>query len=177
MEGRASTPITGCYTLQREVYQDHRGHFSELFRSCDFEEKFVQRNVSLSKKNVLRGMHSMWSKPQGKLVSCLYGKVWDVVFDARLMSPTFMKGYAIELDYQKLNAIYVPPGCLHGFLTLSDVAVVEYDCTTYYQQKYDGGAKWDSLEIKKLFPPNINPVLSSKDEKLPTLTEFLRFKK
>lgn len=118
----------------------------------------------------------MTRQPQGKLVTCVYGSVWDVVFDARPMSPTFMKGYAIELDHKKLNAIYVPPGCLHGFFTLSDIAVVEYDCTTYYQQKFDGGVKWTSSEIKKLFPPSINPVLSSKDDGLPSLQEFLRSK-
>lgn len=169
--------ISQAFTIRREPYQDPRGVFCEVFRACDINKKVIQRNVSVSKKNVLRGMHSMVYKSQGKIVTCLYGKIHDVIFDARPMSPTFRRGYALELSGEKMNSVYCPPGCLHGFLVLSDVAVVEYDCTTYFEPRFDGGVKWNSPEIRKFFPQNINPVLSSKDDKLGSLDEFLRHKR
>jgi dTDP-4-dehydrorhamnose 3,5-epimerase len=168
--------IAGSYLIKREPYKDHRGFFCEVYRACDIKGKWNQRNVSVSKKNVLRGMHSMTYKGQGKLVTCLYGKVLDVIFDARPMSPTFKRGVALELTHEKMESIFAPPGCLHGFLVLSDIAVVEYDCTSYYEPRLDGGVRWDDPEIKRFFPKDLKPVLSLKDEKLGTLSEFIKLR-
>jgi dTDP-4-dehydrorhamnose 3,5-epimerase len=177
MEKIEINEIINAYMIRRtEPHRDARGFFSEVYRACDIEGKFVQRNVSASKKNVLRGMHSLWSKPQGKLITCLYGKIWDVIYDARPRSPTFGRGYALELSHDKMNSLFAPPGCLHGFLVLSDLAIVEYDCTSYFEPRYDGGVKWSDPQIKKFFPQGISPVLSSKDEKLGSLSEFIRLK-
>ncbi|MGA1772387.1 MAG: dTDP-4-dehydrorhamnose 3,5-epimerase family protein [Flavobacteriaceae bacterium] len=175
---KTELPIAQAYTITtRDVYEDGRGLFCEIWRKNDSTEKnFLQRNVSVSKKNVLRGMHSMTYKAQAKLVTCIYGQVLDVIVDARRLSPTFKCGYALTLDYKKMNSIYVPPGVLHGFLVLSEVAVVEYDCSNYFEKRYDGGARWDSPEIKKYFPKDLKPVLSSKDDKLPSFEEFVRQK-
>lgn len=168
--------IAGCYTIQRDPYKDHRGYFCELYRACDIPGKWIQRNVSISKKNVLRGMHSMTYKGQGKLITCLYGKILDVVYDARPKSPTFRRGIALELEHEKMDSLFAPPGCLHGFLVLSDMAVVEYDCTSYFEPRYDGGVLWSDPEIKRFFPKNLTPVLSFKDEKLGSLSEFIRLR-
>lgn len=168
--------IAGCYTIHRDPYKDHRGYFCELYRACDIPGKWIQRNVSISKKNVLRGMHSMTYKGQGKLITCLYGKILDVVYDARPKSPTFRRGIALELEHEKMDSLFAPPGCLHGFLVLSDMAVVEYDCTSYFEPRYDGGVLWSDPEIKRFFPKNLTPVLSFKDEKLGSLSEFIRLR-
>jgi len=168
--------IANAFTVKRTPHKDPRGYFCEVYRACDIKGKWVQRNVSISKKNVLRGMHSMTYKGQGKLITCLYGTILDVIFDARPLSPTFKRGVALELSHEKMNSIFAPPGCLHGFLVLSDMAVVEYDCTSYFDERYDGGVRWDDLEIKKYFPRGLNPVLSLKDEKLGSLSEFVRRK-
>jgi dTDP-4-dehydrorhamnose 3,5-epimerase len=166
--------VQDCYVVQRKVHWDDRGSFCELLRVYPDEAyNPVQQNQSFSFGGVLRGMHTQKKDPQGKLVTCLYGTVLDVIFDVRPESPTFNQGLAVQLDMRQVNSIWVPPGCLHGFLTLSEFAVVHYSCSSYYDPSSDGGVRWDSPGIKELFPEGFYPQLSAKDRALPTLSEFL----
>lgn len=165
--------VKDAFTLERKVFEDDRGYFAELFREESDQTKFIQHNTSFSFGGVLRGMHMQTNRPQGKLVTCLYGTVLDVIFDVRRNSPTFLKGCAKVLDFKALNAIYAPEGCLHGFLVLSQFAVVHYSCTEHYDPESDGGVSWESPEIRQLFPEDISPTVSLKDQALPPLGEFL----
>lgn len=167
--------VKGSYTVERKVHTDERGTFCELLRADDHRPKFKQQNQSFSFGGVLRGMHTQSKKPQGKLVTCLYGTVLDVIFDIRKGSPTYMQGLAKMLDFEAVNSLYVPPGCLHGFLALSKFAVVHYSCTEYYDPESDGGVNWESPKIRELFEvADIDPIVSLKDQALPSLDEYLK---
>lgn len=166
--------IQDAFMYLRKVHVDDRGSFNEVLRdNIRGLPKFVQQNTSLSYGGVLRGMHAQKKNPQGKLVSCVYGTILDVVFDIRPNSPTFGKGIEKVLSNSMGNSIYAPPGCLHGFIALSRFAVVHYSCTTYYEAEHDGGVNWQSPEIRGFFPEDITPMVSRKDLSLPTLSEYL----
>mgnify|MGYP000441893370 FL=1 len=83
------TKFTGLIFYKRETFRDKRGYFRELFIEKDLKKKFVFDYYSLSKKNVLRGIHLQLKKPQGKLITVLSGKIFDVALDCRPKSKTF----------------------------------------------------------------------------------------
>lgn len=165
--------IEGALSIVRKLYEDDRGNFCELHREGGTLPPFVQHNQSFNFFGSLRGMHFQKNNPQGKLVSCLYGTVMDVLFDLRPESSTFMKGCAIDLSSKNLNSVYVPPGVAHGFLTLSRFAVVHYSCTALFDKESDAGVNWTSPEIRELFPEEFVPTVSPKDRLLPTVSEYL----
>lgn len=170
--------IDGAFVMLRKVYQDDRGTFGELLREgmhpLPFPEKFVQQNASYSEFGVLRGMHLQRNDPQGKLVTCLLGEVLDVIIDLRPESPTFLRTASLRLNWQNGEALYSPPGCAHGFLSLSRMSVVHYNCTSFYNPEFDGGVRWDSPEIVEHFGHDLVPILSAKDRSLPTVKEYLK---
>lgn len=165
--------VSGAKIYFKKIHEDDRGNFAELFREESLEKKFVQQNTSTSYGGVLRGMHIQNKNPQGKLISSLYGTILDVVFDVRPDSKTFGKGFSRILDSKSLTSLYVPEGCLHGFIALSRFAVVHYSCTTYYEPEHDGGVRWNSPELRHFFPEDISPMVSQKDQQLPLLSEYL----
>jgi dTDP-4-dehydrorhamnose 3,5-epimerase len=115
--------------IDRKTFDDDRGSFSEAFRASDWNEKFVQDNISISKFGVLRGLHHQTNNPQGKLVSVIFGTIQDVVVNLETR----------EVHYFDLNmgdTLWVPPNYLHGFLSLSH-SVVFYKCTNYYDEHSD----------------------------------------
>src|ERR1043165_5421411 len=120
------------------TFQDHRGHFVELYKSSDFRKAgipdvFVQDNYSYSTKGVLRGLH--YQNPphaQGKLIQCMTGSILDVCVDVRPSSPTFGKWDSLQLSSSEIRLLYIPPGFAHGFYVISEEAVVVYKCTAEY---------------------------------------------
>ncbi len=170
--------LPGLFLIKPKVFEDHRGHFFESFREDvlaqnGVETKFIQDNQSLSQKGILRGLH--FQDPpfaQGKLVRVIKGAVLDVAVDIRKNSPTYGKHVAIELSESNFLMMYVPVGFAHGFLTLQDNTIFSYKCTDYYHPEVEGGILWNSPELN--IPWNIeHPVLSAKDEKLPTFNDFI----
>ena len=113
-------------------FEDDRGVFSEVYHTIknDLGITFVQDNFSISKKNVLRGLHIQRKKPQGKLVTCVKGSVLDVAIDLRSMSANFGKVYTFILTGNK--QVYIPAGFAHGFLSQEDDSCVYYKCTKSY---------------------------------------------
>ena len=114
------TCLEGVIVIEPEVYLDERGYFQETFNTKNFKsigigENFVQDNLSRSKKNVLRGLHFQKNNPQGKLVRCGTGTVFDVVVDIDPSSKNFLKYFSIELSDQNLKMLWVPAGYAHGF--------------------------------------------------------------
>lgn len=134
-------------------------------RSINFRPHQVM--VSRSKANVLRGMHAQARDPQAKLVTCVQGRVLDVIFDCRPGSPTYGKHDLILLESPE-HIVYVPSGCLHGFYALDD-AVVVYAADRLYDPASDGGVRWDALGIDW---PTDAPIISDKDASLGTLEEW-----
>ena len=169
------TRIKGVYIIDVKTFGDNRGYFMETYKEEDFIDaglnyRFVQDNQSSSRKGVLRGLHFQTKHPQGKLVRVLQGKVYDVALDLRKGSESFGKYYGLILDSEKQNMSYIPEGFAHGFYVLSDEAVFAYKCTDFYDPDGEGGLMWNDPLIGidwKTIAPQVNPLLSDKDQKHP----------
>ena len=167
--------INGLFEIQPKVFGDSRGYFFEAYSEKDFFEvglkmKFVQDNQSFSTKGILRGMHFQKHHPQGKLVRCVQGKVYDVAIDLRKDSPTFGQYYGVILDSETQNQFYIPEGFAHGFYVLSETAIFAYKCTDFYHPEDEGGLMWDDATIGidwTSVAPDVKPLLSDKDTKHP----------
>jgi len=170
------TKLPGVLIIEPEVFGDSRGFFKETFqaqryREAGIEHDFVQDNHSRSQKGVLRGLHFQIAKPQGKLVSCSQGAVFDVVVDIEPLSSTFGQYVGVKLSGDDHRQIWVPPGYAHGFCVLTDTADFHYKCTDYYDSSDEGGLIWNDpdVAIKWLID---QPLLSERDAKLPSLKEL-----
>jgi len=169
------TSIEGCFELQPRIFADDRGRLVKTFHQDIFESNglktdFKEEYYSVSKKHVLRGLHFQ-TPPYDhvKCVTCLSGKIFDVVVDLRKNSPTFKQYFSIELDAEKGNMLYIAKGMAHGFFVLSDSAIFLNRTTTVYAPNNDAGIRWDSCEIDW---PSMQPILSEKDKEMICLTNF-----
>lgn len=142
--------ISGAALVEIEPFGDERGFFARSFCRQEFSDagldlNIVQSNLSQNAaKGTLRGMHYQGSpKPDPKLVSCIQGAIFDVVVDIRKGSKTFCRWYGVELSAQNRKALFVPPGCAHGFLTLRDDAVVHYQMGEEFIPDLARGVRWN----------------------------------
>ena len=170
------TKLPGVVILEPEFFRDSRGGFMEFYHSSKYQQlginyNFVQDNFSLSKKNVLRGLHFQKNSPQGKLVTCLSGRVLDVVVDLRSESPTFGQMFSIILDSETRIQLWIPRGFAHGFAVLSESADFFYKCTDPYCPDDESGILWNDPDLNIDWPSE-SPILSVKDQKLPKLSQF-----
>ena len=161
------TPLIDASVITVDKYEDERGFFMESFNEEQFLKeigsyKFVQDNHSKSSKGVLRGLHYQVEKPQGKLVRCIQGAVYDVILDLRKSSSTFGLWFSITLDNPE-TIMWVPPGFAHGFYTVTDTAEIQYKTTDYYHPKSQQTLLWNELDI--IWPIMNPPLLSDKDVK------------
>lgn len=176
-----TTRLPGVLIIEPTVYGDHRGFFLETFHAERYQDiigantTFVQDNHSRSSYGVLRGLHFQKTKPQGKLVRVVQGEVFDVAVDINPESDTYGQYEAVLLNEDNKRQFYVPPGYAHGFVTLSETADFEYKCTEYYDPNDEGGILWNDPSIG-IDWPIANPLLSNKDQELPTLLEYNRTK-
>ena len=172
------TPIKDLLLIETTIFADERGSFQETFRQDIFAQQgispdFVQSNQSRSKRHVLRGLHFQTAHPQGKLVRTVWGEIYDVAVDLRKESPTLGKWYGILLGQENRKQLYIPPGFAHGFLTLSDEAIVLYDCTDYYDAAGQDGIIWNDPTLAIDWPIGENhPILSEKDRHNKTFAEY-----
>ena len=144
--------IDGLYTILPTVHGDKRGYFTETYNERDMKEAgldmvFVQDNQSSSTKGVLRGLHFQKKHPQGKLVRCIRGTVFDVAVDLREGSKTFGQWYGVELSEDNHLQFYISPGFAHGFLVLSDIAEFCYKVTDFYTPGDEGGIAWNDPSV------------------------------
>ncbi|MBM9593902.1 dTDP-4-dehydrorhamnose 3,5-epimerase [Roseitranquillus sediminis] len=174
------TGLPGVMVLTPKRFGDARGFFAETWNrrtlaAAGLEADFVQDNHSLSARaGTLRGMHFQ-APPhaQGKLVRCGRGRLFDVAVDVRRGSPTYGAWVGEELSHENGRQVWIPPGFLHGFLTLEDDTEVVYKCTGYYAAAADGGVRWDSCGIDWPLPAGLSaPILSDKDAAAPPLEAF-----
>lgn len=172
------TILPGVKIVEPQVFGDHRGWFMETYSEAKFKEagieiNFVQDNQSFSAtKGTLRGLHYQLNpKAQTKLVRCTKGSIFDVAVDIRKGSPTFGKWVGIELSEENKKQLLIPQGFAHGFMTLTDNVEVQYKVDELYAPECDRGIIWNDPAIGILWPMEITPVLSAKDEKAPLLAD------
>lgn len=167
------TPLDGVLILELDSYADERGFFLESYHQQRYEQlgiqsSFVQENHSRSTRGVLRGLHGQSQYPQGKLVRVVRGTVFDVVVEANPEAQAFGQWFGVELSDTNHRQLWIPPGYLHGFQVLSDIADIEYKCTEIYRPDDEIGLAWDDPMLKIEWPLE-NPVLSAKDQRWPNL--------
>lgn len=174
-----ATALPGVVRIEPDVHGDHRGFFLETFREDAYLERvtqglrFVQDNHSQSRRGVLRGLHCQVRRPQGKLVRCVRGEVFDVAVDIDPESATFGRWVGVTLSAENHHQLYVPPGYAHGFQVVSEVADIEYKCTDYYDPGGESGLLWNDPEVGVEWPL-AEPGLSAKDRLLPTLAQWAK---
>ena len=163
--------------IEPDVFRDDRGFFFESYHKQRFAElgvteEFVQDNHSRSMQGVLRGIHYQdMSAPMAKLVRCTLGRILDVAVDLRAGSPTFGRWSAAELSADNKRQLLVPVGFGHAFLTLSDVAEVQYKCSGFYTPGAEGAIVWNDPELAIDWPIK-DPVVSAKDRAAPSLRSY-----
>lgn len=168
--------IEGVAIIQPNHFEDERGFFLESYNKDRYAKAglnydFVQDNHSHSSKGVLRGLHYQRTKPQGKLVRVVKGKVFDVAVDMRQTSSTFGQWESVILSEKNKIQFWVPPGFAHGFLVLSDTADFEYKCTDYYNPDDEGSILWNDPNLGIQWPID-DPKLSKKDACAPKITDL-----
>jgi dTDP-4-dehydrorhamnose 3,5-epimerase len=163
------TALPGVFVLSPTIYRDGRGEFFETFNLRDITDAglptlWPQDNFSLSRKNVLRGIHYQVQQPQGKLVRVTHGAVLDVAVDLRRTSAHFGKHVAIELDNESCEMIWIPAGFGHAFLVLTETAGFAYKVTDYYSHAGERTIAWDDPDIAIPWPISAaDVILSDKD--------------
>ena len=146
------TDIEGLCIIETALYGDERGYFTETYNKQDMEAlgldmEFVQDNQSLSLKGVLRGLHYQKEHSQGKLIRVIRGEVYDVAVNLRKGSPTYRRWHGEILSEKNRRQFYISPGFAHGYLVLSDEAVILYKCTDFYHPEDEGGIAWNDPAI------------------------------
>ena len=167
-----NTKFKGLKIIKGVNHYDNRGYFRETFKNIFFKnEKFVFWCMSKSKKNVLRGLHLQTKFQQGKFVSVIKGKIFDVVVDLRKKSKTYGKKHSIILSNKNSTSLFVPAGFAHGFCSLENESIVFYGCTNYRSKRDEVGILWNDKVLKIKWPVR-KPIISRKDRKNITLEKF-----
>ena len=177
------TKIHDAWLLKPKVFGDARGFFLEswnrdMFRDIGLDLDFVQDNYSRSSKGVLRGLHyQIGEAAQGKLVSVGSGEAFSVMVDLRQSSPTFGVWDGYVLNTETHDRLYVPPGCAHGFLVLSETCDFFYKVTTPYNPQAERALRWNDADIGIDWPLEIGlePILSAKDQAAPSFADCVKY--
>lgn len=164
------TKLKGAYLIEIEQKQDERGFFARSFCKKEFQQhgidfNIAQCNISFNKnKGILRGMHYQ-SAPyeEAKLVSCIRGKIYDVMIDLRKDSATYCQWHALELSAEDYKTLYIPKGFAHGFQTLENNSAVFYQMSEFYHPECAKGIKWNDPLFSIKWPFNVQN-MSEKDK-------------
>lgn len=173
-----TTPLSGLLLIRPDVFGDERGFFQETwnlrrYTEAGLDRHFVQDNLSLSRRGILRGLHFQNPKPQGKLVHVLQGEVFDVVVDIRADSPTFGQWYGTHLSSENHLQLFVPEGFAHGFCVTSETALFAYKCTDFYDPEAEFSLLWNDPSLGIEWPVE-SPELSQKDRDALPLERYSR---
>jgi len=171
------TALPGVLILEPRIFKDARGAFCETYNERLMEQaglptRWVQDNFSVSKRNVVRGVHYQIRNTQGKLVRATHGVVWDVAVDLRRSSPTFGNHVGVELSGENGRMFWIPEGFGHGFVALSETAGFAYKVTEYYSPADERTLLWNDSSLAIPWPVSAEQaVVSEKDQQGQTLLE------
>tara|TARA_B100000401_G_scaffold368388_1_gene266903 strand:- start:128 stop:655 length:528 start_codon:yes stop_codon:yes gene_type:complete len=167
------TNFKDLFLLKNHPYKDKRGYFKELIKENKIKLKFPFFVMSYSKQNVIRGLHIQTKNSQGKLVTVIKGKIFDIALDLRKNSKTFGKYFKCILSESNSNSIFIPPGFAHGFQALEKNNYIIYSCTKYRDSKSEVAIKFNDDQLKIKWPIKKH-ILSKKDK---NAMSFLSYKK
>ncbi len=168
---KTKTKFKDLFLIQQDRFLDNRGYFKELIKENNFNLKFPFVVMSYSKKDVIRGLHIQTKNSQGKFLSVIKGKIFDVALDLRKNSKTYGKYFNCILSEKNSKSIYIPPGFAHGFCGLDKENYVIYSCTKYRNSRTEVGIKFDDPFLKIKWPVK-KPIVSVKDRKNISFTEY-----
>ena len=165
------TKFKDLFIFKNKSFKDKRGYFKELIKEKQIKKKLPFTVMSYSKKNVIRGLHIQTKKSQGRFISALKGRVYDVAVDLRKNSKTFGKYFSCILSEKNSQSIYIPPGFAHGFCGLDKENYIIYSCTQYRDANSESAIKYNDKKLNIKWPIK-NPVISKKDQNAITFIEF-----
>lgn len=177
-----NTSLSGLYKIHLKIFNDERGSFIEtfrenLFKEMGIKEHFVQDMTSISKKNVLRGLHYQIQNPAGKLIYAARGRMLDVAVDLRIGSKTFGKYESFELEENDGLQLYLPPGMAHGFVALDEINELRYRSTEYYNPEDEAGLFWNDVNVGIDWGVNKSDlIINDRDMNFPVLKAITRDK-
>jgi len=170
--------LEGAYLINNFSIGDNRGRFTKCFEKDIYAGIGIEFNLnetftSVSSKNVIRGLHFQIRNPQAKLISVAAGKVWDVIVDLRVNSPTYKKWISVELSAENHRTLYVPRGFAHGFASMEDNTIILYLCDGKYNKDADTGIRFDDPEIGIEWPIDLEKSIhSNRDMMLMSFKEY-----
>lgn len=174
------TEIDGICVIEPTMFGDERGGFMETYNKEEFTEagianEFVQDNQAFSHQGVLRGLHFQKTHPQAKLIRALKGEVFDVAVDMRSRSATYGMWFGVTLSENNRKQLYVPKGFAHGYLVLSEEAIIAYKCDDFYHPEDEGGLLWNDKDVQVQWPKlpdGKEHILNERDLHFPTFQEI-----
>jgi dTDP-4-dehydrorhamnose 3,5-epimerase len=162
----------GIKIFKTEIFKDKRGFFREIYKKKLIKNtNFIFDCLSISKKNVLRGLHIQTKNSQAKFLTVIRGEIFDVAVDLRKKSKTFGRYFSINLSSKNYCSIYIPEGFAHGFCCLDKENIVYYRNSNYRNKNNEIGILWNDPDINIKWPIK-NPILSVKDKNNFSLKEY-----
>ena len=163
-----ATRIADVQVIEPRVFEDSLGLFFESYNErvlagFGILGPFVQDNQSFSRQDVVRGLHYQIQQPQGKLIRCISGEIFDVAVDLRRHSPTFSQWVGERLSSSNRRMIWIPAGFAHGFMVLSESAEVLYKATDFYAPQHERTLLWNDPTMQIEWPQKDRAILSDKD--------------
>ena len=165
------TKFKDLFIIKNKSFNDKRGYFKELVRENRISKKFPFLVMSYSKKNVIRGLHIQTKDSQGKFVTVIKGRIFDVAVDLRKNSKTFGKYYTCILSEKNSKSIFIPPGFAHGFQALEKENYIVYSCTKYRNKKSETAINFNDKNLKINWPIK-KPIISKKDKNAISFLDF-----
>ena len=165
------TKFKDLFIIKNKSFNDKRGYFKELVRENRINKKFPFLVMSYSRKNVIRGLHIQTKDSQGKFVTVIKGRIFDVAVDLRKNSKTFGKYYTCILSEKNSKSIFIPPGFAHGFQALEKENYIIYNCTKYRNKKSETAINFNDKNLKINWPIK-KPIISKKDENAISFLDF-----
>lgn len=179
----AKTQIPGLYEIDSFCATDIRGAFVKDYSRDIFESNGISYSLeevfyTISHPGVIRALHFQREKQQAKLVRCIYGRIFDVVVDLRVASPTYKKWLSFDLSSDNHKELLIPGGCAHGYLVL-ETSVVSYKCSEKFYPQYDDGIVWNDSDLAVSWPLDQiggidRLIIAEKDKKLQTFKQFTK---
>jgi len=165
------TKFKDLLVFKNKSFKDKRGYFKELIKENQIKKKLPFTVMSYSKKNVIRGLHIQTKKSQGKFISILKGKVYDVALDLRKNSKTFGKVFSIILSKENALGLFIPAGFAHAYYSYTKENIIYYKLDNYYNPKFESGIIYSDTNLKYNMPTK-KMIVSKKDKNLLTLDQF-----